>query len=106
MTDIEQLAHEARQRILDGLVDETGRQRPDGPRKQLTPAQHDAHHRTEWYRRRKRGEVVGPCEYHRHCWALLEGDAGGWPSGAGADAGHESRTASTDAVIGEAGVNL
>ncbi len=62
--------------------------------------------RAEWYRRRATGELQGPIEYHRHCWALLEGDAGGWPSGAGADAGHESRTASTDAVIGEAGVNL
>lgn len=57
--------------------------------------------RTAWYRRRLRGEVLGPLERYRDCWARLEGDEGGWPSGAvarGVDA--ECRNAEPDAVIG------
>lgn len=40
---VARLAHEGRQRILDGVVDATGRHRAEGPRKQLTPAQERAH---------------------------------------------------------------
>lgn len=40
---VERLAHEGRQRILDGLVDERGYTNPVGPRKQLTAAQARAH---------------------------------------------------------------
>lgn len=100
MSDVELLAQDARQLILDGLIDETGRQRVEGPRKQLTDAQLDAYQRTDWYRRRLRGEVSGPLEHHRDCWARLEGASGGWPSGAEACASAECRNAQPDAVIG------
>ncbi len=40
---IDQLAHEGRQRIIDGVVDAWGKHNPDGPRKQLTDAQRHAH---------------------------------------------------------------
>jgi hypothetical protein len=36
---VERLAQEGRQRIVDGVVDEWGKHRPDGPRKRLTDAQ-------------------------------------------------------------------
>lgn len=39
LTETERLLLEAYERIDSGLVDETGRQNPDGPRKQLTVAQ-------------------------------------------------------------------
>jgi hypothetical protein len=39
MTVVERLAQEARQRIVDGVVDEWGKHCPDGPRKRLTDAQ-------------------------------------------------------------------
>lgn len=43
ITVIDRLAHAGRQRIIDGIVDAWGRHRPEGPRKQLTPAQERAH---------------------------------------------------------------
>lgn len=58
--------------------------------------------RSDWYRRRLRGEMLGPLERYRDCWAVLTGDEGGWPSGAVACEA-ESRTAGLDAVIESAG---
>ncbi len=43
MTETERLAQEARQRIVEGIVDAWGRHRPDGPRKVLTAAQRRAY---------------------------------------------------------------
>jgi hypothetical protein len=74
----------------------------------LTLMQNESLHAiTEWYCRRLRGEVLGPLELHRDCWARLVGESGGWPSGAEA-VGHdaECRNAEPDAVIGSAGGSL
>lgn len=43
MTEVDHLAQKSYDRIAAGLVDEWGRERPDGPRKQLTPAQQRAY---------------------------------------------------------------
>ncbi len=40
---VERLAQAARQRIVDGVVDEWGRHRPDGPRMLLTEPQQRAY---------------------------------------------------------------
>lgn len=43
--EVKQMAHEARQRILDGKVDATGKENPDGPRMVLNEKQLAAHAR-------------------------------------------------------------
>lgn len=44
-TEVERLAQEGRQRIVDGVVDAWGKHRPEGPRKTLTEAQRRAYDR-------------------------------------------------------------
>ena len=39
VTEVERFAQESRQRIVDGVVDEWGKDCPEGPRKKLTEAQ-------------------------------------------------------------------